>query len=193
MSTERHGDCCRGRGPVRFLVGLCVVGVAGIASAQPEPNPNAPPPDAPAPGAPAPDAPPPAPTQAPSGATQTIRGRVINALGRPVRNAKVSIEGEAAQVTTDKAGWFRIEAPIGATLVIEADGYEVGLSTVDKVTLDDSVLLTTAQTSETIEVSGDAPPPVAGAAKLDRQELQRVPGTGGDLVRTLTVMPGVVK
>jgi hypothetical protein len=54
------------------------------------------------------------------------------------------------------------------------------------------VLLTTAQTAETIEVSGDAPPPVAGAAKLDRQEIQRMPGTGGDIVRTLTAMPGVV-
>src|SRR6185312_11557975 len=31
-----------------------------------------------------------------------------------------------------------------------------------------------------------------GAAQLDRQELQRVPGTGGDVVRALTVMPGVV-
>ena len=46
----------------------------------------------------------------------------------------------------------------------------------DGAKLDDIVLLTTAQTSETIEVSGDAPPPVAGAAKLDRTELQRVPG-----------------
>jgi hypothetical protein len=160
---------------VRILVGLCIVGVAGVAAAQPEPN------------TPLPQGAPEAPAL-----TQTIRARVINALGRPVRNAKVSVEGSPDQVKTDRGGWFRIEASIGATLVVEADGYEVGLATVDKSTLDDIVLLTMAQTQETIEVQGDAPPPVAGAAKLDRQELQRVPGTGGDVVRALTVMPGVV-
>ena len=121
-----------------------------------------------------------------------VRGRVINSLGRPVRGAKVSIEGEAQQVPTGADGWFTINAPIGATLVIEATNYEVGLATVSDAKLDDIVLLTTAQTSETIEVSGEAPPPSPGAAKLDRQELQRVPGTGGDVVRALTVMPGVV-
>lgn len=117
---------------------------------------------------------------------------MINALGRPLRGARVSVEGSSDVVKTDKTGWFRIQAPIGATLVIELENYEVGLATVDKVTLDDSVLLTTAQTAETIEVTGDAPPPVAGAAKLDRKEIQRMPGTGGDVVRTLTAMPGVV-
>jgi hypothetical protein len=51
---------------------------------------------------------------------------------------------------------------------------------------------TEKQASETIEVSGGAPPEAPGAANLDRAEIRRVPGTGGDLVRTLTVMPGVV-
>jgi hypothetical protein len=122
----------------------------------------------------------------------TVRGKVINSLGRPIRGAKVSVEGQSDIVTTGKDGWFRISAPIGSTLVIEANNYEVGLATVDDATLDDIVLLTTAQTAETIEVTGEAPPAAPGAAKLDRQELQRVPGTGGDIVRALTVMPGVV-
>jgi hypothetical protein len=132
------------------------------------------------------------PQAAPPGPVTTIRARVINALGRPLRNAKVSVEGQTAQVLTDKTGWFRMQAAIGDTLVIEADGYEVGLATVDKATLDDIVLLTTQQTAETIEVSSDAPPPVSGAAKLDRKEIQKIPGTGGDFVRALTAMPGVV-
>ncbi|NVB78728.1 MAG: TonB-dependent receptor [Kofleriaceae bacterium] len=117
---------------------------------------------------------------------------MINSLGRPVRGAKISVEGSTDQVKTDKQGWFRIEAPIGASLVIEADGYEVGLANITAATIDDIVLLTTSQVSETIEVQSEAPPPSPGAAKLDRQELQRVPGTGGDVVRALTVMPGVV-
>lgn len=180
-----------------LVVGLGLVGLAGLANAQPEPVPEQPAPSPePAPSdppAPAPGPEQPAPPAPPPGArTQSIRARVINALGRPIRGAKVSVEGQAAQVTTDKQGWFRIESQIGATLVIEREGYELGLATVDAATLDDIVLLTTQQTAETIEVSGEAPPPAPGAAKLDRKELQRVPGTGGDIVRALTVMPGVV-
>lgn len=183
---------------MRFLVGVLLLGLVGVARAQPEPAPEQPAPGAPkqelpAPELPAPEQPvPPAAAPSPDGPTRTIRARVINALGRPVRGAKVSVEGQSEQVTTDRQGWFRIEASIGATLVLEADGYEVGLATVDAATLDDIVLLTTQQTAETIEVSSEAPPPAAGAAKLDRKELQRVPGTGGDVVRALTVMPGVV-
>jgi outer membrane receptor protein involved in Fe transport len=180
---------------VRLLVGIGLVGLVGVANAQPEPVPEQPAPaPAPAPVADDPGVPeqPAPPAPAPSGPTQMIRGRVINALGRPVRGAKVSVEGDPKQVTTDKQGWFRIESQIGATLVIESDNYEVGLATVDESTLDDIVLLTSQQTAETIEVSGEAPPPAPGAAKLDRKELQRVPGTGGDVVRALTVMPGVV-
>ena len=121
-----------------------------------------------------------------------MRGRVINSLGKPVRGATVHIEGDANTVRTGADGWFRIDAPVGATLVIESDKYEVGLTVVGGARLDDVVLLTNAQASETIEVSGEAPPTAPGGAKLDRKELQRVPGTGGDIVRALTVMPGVV-
>ncbi len=122
----------------------------------------------------------------------TISGRVIDALGRPVRGAVVNVEGGSERVTTDRAGRYRISAPLGATLIVEAAGYNAGLATVASLALDDIVLLTLEQTNETIEVSGEAPADVPGAARLDREELQRVPGTGGDIVRALTVMPGVV-
>lgn len=203
MGFVRHGHCCPS-GPVRLVVGLALVCLAPAAFAQPGPVPEQPAPEQPAPEQPAPEQPDPAPApeataepeQPPPPSADataiTVRGRVINALGRPLRNAKVSVEGESESVATARDGWFRISAPIGATLVIEAENYEIGLATVDGAKLDDIVLLTTAQTSETIEVSGVAPPAAPGAAKLDRQELQRVPGTGGDVVRALTVMPGVV-
>ncbi|NVB79574.1 MAG: TonB-dependent receptor plug domain-containing protein [Kofleriaceae bacterium] len=117
---------------------------------------------------------------------------MINALGHPIRGAKVSVEGATEAVTTDREGRFTTSAPIGATLVIDANRYDVGIATVGGETLDDIVLLKLGQGSETIEVRGTPPPSAPGAAKLDRQELQRVPGTGGDVVRALTVMPGVV-
>ena len=196
---------------MRVAVGLAIVCLARAALAQPQPPaeqpepapaPEAPAPEepAPAPEAPAPEAPAPeAPTAespeapaAPLAKIITVRGRVINALGRPVRGAKISVEGATDTVSTGRDGWFRTKAPIGSTLVIEATKYEVGLATVTGATLDDTVLLTLDQASETIEVSSEAPPAAPGAAKLDREELQRVPGTGGDVVRALTVMPGVV-
>ena len=121
-----------------------------------------------------------------------VTGRVIDALGRPLAGATVGIEGQPATVRTDRRGRFRIAAPVGATLVVERDGKDVGLATVTGPSIDDVVLLEAGAHSETIEITGRAPAAAPGAAQLDRKEVQRVPGTGGDLVRTLTVMPGVV-
>ncbi len=122
----------------------------------------------------------------------SVAGRAIDALGRPVRGATVTIEGTATQVITDAAGRFKLSAPIGATLVFESPRFQTSLTTVTGAPLGDIVMLTVAQSGETIEISGEAPPAAPGAASLDRTELQRVPGTGGDIVRALTVMPGVV-
>lgn len=120
------------------------------------------------------------------------RGRVIDALGTPVRGAIVTLEGTDVTARTDARGMFEISAPVDATLVVESKAFGVGLATVTGVMLDDIVLLTEAQIGETIEVQGAAPAIAPGAAKLGRAELLRVPGTGNDIVRALTVMPGVV-
>ncbi|MGN6110550.1 MAG: TonB-dependent receptor [Kofleriaceae bacterium] len=121
-----------------------------------------------------------------------LHGRVTDALGKPVRGAAITVEGAAASAATDRAGRFRIRARIGDTLVISADGFEVTLATATGELLDDVVLLTMSQAAETIEVSGEAPAASPGAAKLDRRELQRIPGAGGDMVKALGAMPGVV-
>ncbi|HWO25918.1 MAG TPA: TonB-dependent receptor [Kofleriaceae bacterium] len=160
---------------------------AGAASAQP-PAPEAPktPEASKAPESPSPTAP------DRSRPTISVRGRVIDAQGKPVAGAKVGLEGSTDRVETGKDGWFKLSAPIGATLLVEAPRFPVGLATVSGEVLDDVVLLTESQLGETIEVSGEAPPAAPGAASIDRTELQRIPGAGGDIVKALTVMPGVV-
>jgi hypothetical protein len=128
---------------------------------------------------------------APAAEAITVTGRVIDPLGKPIRRASVVVEGGADPVTTDRDGRFEIVAPVGATLVISSDRGGTALATVTGAVLEDVVLVVDLD-SETIEVEGEAPTAAIGAAQLDREELQRLPGTGGDVVRALTAMPGVV-
>jgi len=116
---------------------------------------------------------------------------VIDNLGRPIRKVTVSVEGTFDDVVTDKDGTFEIVAPMGATLIVSSDRHGVSLATVDGPELPDIVLLIDLA-SEEIIVSSEAPIVAPGAAVLDREQLNRIPGTGGDIVRALTAMPGVV-
>ena len=119
---------------------------------------------------------------------------MLDSFGHPVGNASIRIEGapDAAKAKTDGNGSFTITAPSGATLVIERGGFDPAIATVTAATLDDIVMLKEGANAETIEVRGEAPAAAPGAAVLDREELQRIPGTGNDVVRALTAMPGVV-
>ncbi len=121
----------------------------------------------------------------------TTSGRVIDNLGRPIRGATVMVDGTTREVTTDRAGRFEIDAPVGATLLVTSERHGAGLAIVTGEVLDDIVLLVDV-VGEQIEISDAAPTAATGAAQLDREELQRIPGAGGDVVRALTAMPGVV-
>jgi hypothetical protein len=116
------------------------------------------------------------------------RGRVVDSLGAPVRNATVSC-GETT-ATTNAKGVYTIACAANADLVVLADGYGAGLGTAaDRVS--DIVLISEAQASETIEISGEAPVAAPGAARVTREQVQRIPGTGNDIMRSLQAMPGV--
>ena len=182
-----------------------VGGVERIAQAQPAAPASQPTTAAPVAQASQPTAPASQPTTAPasqptpsvppaSQASISIGGRVIDSLGRPVRGARVSIDSAPdVMVSTDRKGEYHLDnAPLGASIVVDKDGFVTGLGTVTGATADDILLLTEAQNSETIEVKGDPPPEAPGGARVERDEVERIPGTGGDLVRALTAMPGVV-
>ena len=181
---------------LRFVVVLSVLCAARAAFAQAAPNAGVA--DAGVADAPAPDAPAAAPITppppSPAAPTITISGRVIDSMGRPIRNVTVSIEAIStiAPATTDKQGRYRIAGvPVGAEVVFSIEGYQTGLAAAS-ARVDDVVLLSDKQSTEVIEVQGEGPPTAPGGAKLDRGELERIPGTGNDLVRSLSAMPGVV-
>jgi len=133
----------------------------------------------------------------PTPATATVTGRVIAPTGAPIAGARIGVAtddpGGGGHITTsDRSGRFTVTAPIGATLTIEHDGDELAIAMVTGDALDDVVLRPLGAGAETIEVHGERPVAAPGAASLDRSELQRVPGVGGDVVQALTVMPGVI-
>jgi hypothetical protein len=181
---------------LKFAAAIALLVVSAEAVAQPsDPPPDAAPavpPDAPPPDAAPADAPPPDAPPPPEVKLITVSGRVIDKLGQPIRKAKVGVEGSEDQARTDRGGRFTTKAPMGSTLVVEKDGLEVGLAIVTGPVLDDIVLLDLDTVGEQIEVQGSAPVDAPGAAVIDRTELQRVPGTGGDVVKALSAMPGVV-
>jgi hypothetical protein len=129
-------------------------------------------------------------TPTPGAAKLLVTGRVVDALGKPIAGAHITLEASATTMT-DRDGRFRIAAPRGATLIVDRDGYDVTLANVLGDALE-ITLLVAGTHAETIEVRGEAPAAAPGGAKIDRSELQRIPGAGGDVVRALTAMPGVV-
>ena len=164
-------------GRVVVVVAATWIISSGVAFAQETPVPPADPPPADAPAVPEEDI--------------TVRGRVIDNLGRPIRKATVTVEGTFDEVLTDKDGFFEISARLNATLIVSTDRNGVALATVTGPVLDEIVLMIDLATEE-ITISDRAPIVAPGSTTLDRDELQRLPGTGGDVVRALTAMPGVV-
>jgi outer membrane receptor protein involved in Fe transport len=184
-----------------LAIGLAITAWPDAAPAQPPEVPEPAPPAPPAPTPASPASPGPAPTapeaEAPAsraapGALIDVTGRVVDSRGVPLAGASVSTEDHARTARTDHAGVFHLPgvAP-GASLVVDAPHHSPALITATGPAQGDVALVDEA-TGEVIDIQGQAPADAPGAARLDRTELARIPGTGGDLVRTLTIMPGVL-
>ncbi len=128
-------------------------------------------------------------------AVAPLTGKIIDARsGEAIAGATVQIDGDAgtAPATADDDGAFTIAAAVGATLVVEADGYQLALVGVEGDAPLTIGLEKVDAVGEVIEISDRAPPAAApGAAKLYREELATLPGTGGDILASLDILPGV--
>lgn len=78
---------------------------------------------------------------------RVVSGRIINELGRPIRNAKAS--GEAKEAFSDKKGDFELViAPSTQEITINAEGYNQKIIDVDGDRVDEVIVLT--KTNENI-------------------------------------------
>ncbi|MEZ4368091.1 MAG: TonB-dependent receptor [Kofleriaceae bacterium] len=111
------------------------------------------------------------------------------ASGAAIAGARLELDGVAAG-TTGADGAFALTAAPGAALFVDADGYQAALvgATADPLVIE---LLAIEDVGEVIELTEAPPTAVAGAVSLTRDELATLPGAGGDLLSTLTVLPGV--
>jgi TonB family protein len=142
-----------------------------------------------------------------------LAGEVRTMVGdRPVAGATVTVRDAAGverSATTDANGAWRVEGLPGGTyhLVIAAPGMvtreadeqvKAGeeASAVDRLERPKPVEVAPAGPEEEIqevEVKGTKPPREVTKRTLDQREINRIPGTGGDALRSLQNLPGVAR
>jgi len=145
---------------------------------------------------PAAEPPPPAPT------TGNLLGAVrLAESNSPLAGATVTItlaDGSQRQVVTDETGKWRFDAlPPGKYKVrIESPGFqpvenpeEVGVGEETEATY------RLAPVSEGIEITvqGERPPREVTRRTIERREIDRIPGTSGDALRSIQSLPGVAR
>lgn len=122
----------------------------------------------------------------------TLAGTVYDgASGAIVDGAEWSVDGTVV-TRTDARGRYRLEVVPTATVTLEKEGYELLLVDVTVVAAaGDVLLLPLTAVGEVIEITSENPRPTAGAVRFQRDDIERIPGTGGDLLRSLDILPGI--
>jgi TonB family protein len=134
-----------------------------------------------------------------------LHGQVLDAgSDQPIADATVTIsreEGEAPEpATTDARGAFRFgDLPAGSYRVtISAPGYDdlVLTETVnEREELDATYRLTQPAPPDVVEVfvEGEKPPREVTRRTIEKREIERIPGTGGDALKSILSLPGVAR
>ncbi len=195
------------RGSLVSIVGIALSASNGhVAAAQGTPDPvpvvpttpvdTAPAPNAPTPVPAAPVAPAPAPAPPPRALTHSLHGVVRDAKSKaPVIGAVITAPSGGSAIT-EADGTFVIAVTDDDTLLIDAEGFDqVAITSALEGTADHPLKVTLKSLAtvggEIVEVKARPPAKVSGGVTLSRTEIATIPGTGGDLLAGLTVMPGV--
>ncbi len=177
--------------PAALIISLCsvVVGrnVGNLAAAQ-----------APAATSPATAATPPATAATPPATvlTHTVHGLVVDSKTKtPVPGAIITAPSGASEIS-EADGTFVIAVTDTDTLLVDADGFDQFVVTTALEGTGDHPLTILVNAirlvgGEVVEVKARPPAAVSGGVTLSRRELATIPGTGGDLLASLTVLPGV--
>ncbi len=132
-----------------------------------------------------------------------LGGRVqIADAEAPLAGARITLRDGSGQtftaVTREDGSWEVRDLPAGRYSVrVEASGFSVVDSSEDVVAgeLTELVYRLSAALGDAIEVSvyGTRPPREVVRRTITRREMTRVPGTGGDALRSLTNLPGLAR
>ena len=118
-----------------------------------------------------------------------IEGKVVDRdTTLPIAGA--SVAGPGSPITTDARGGFAVDLPPGTPLTFTAPGYiEVILPVPDA----DEWRVKLVKESGALEIVVEArrDDPVVSATSLDRERVERTPGTFEDPVRLVQALPGV--
>ncbi|MES2644315.1 MAG: TonB-dependent receptor [Myxococcota bacterium] len=118
-----------------------------------------------------------------------LEGRVVDqSTGLPVVGAEVLANG--ATVTTDPKGRFALDLPVGTPVTFRAPGFmDATFALPDDV--DWRVRLFPESGALEIVVEARRDDPVVSVTSLDRERVERTPGTFEDPVRLVQSLPGV--
>jgi TonB family protein len=143
-----------------------------------------------------PATPPPPPTTGNLGGELRIAGTDTPLVGAEV--VVVGPDGRERRATTDAQGRWQLEGlpPGNYRVRVDAQGF-VQASNVEQVVAGEATQATyrLAPKSEGLEVvvQGERPPREVTRRTIERREIERIPGTGGDALRSIQSLPGVAR
>lgn len=82
----------------------------------------------------------------------SIRGTLRSPSGEPLLGATVTVKGTSKSVTTDAAGQFTIDAPVGSTLVVSSVGFQGREIAVTGSEINETMQVTDASLTEVVVI-----------------------------------------
>ncbi|RLB62087.1 MAG: hypothetical protein DRI90_09865, partial [Deltaproteobacteria bacterium] len=134
----------------------------------------------------------------------SLQGEVlIQGLDEPLAGATLTVvdeDGQAIELLTDVDGAFELPdlEPGTYQVSIAATGYEA-LSVAESLGAGDELTATYRLNPETtggvidVFVVGEKPPREVTRRTIERREIERIPGTSGDALRSIESLPGVAR